>query len=572
MRRTKAIALLMAVILLLSFVLLSLVSCGGDDENTLVLYGWGDQDSLPVFNRIIENFNNTVGAENNIKVKFSAENVNYETLIEQSLSGKRGPDLFFVKDQYFKKWTKLGFLAPLDNYLDGVDLDGMWDTAVSRYRYNVENNTSTDTATLWGLPLGNSPTVLFYNKTALEAAGVIVTSVPLEEITQEYVDAFNTQHGTSLSVQDLSRGFYRENPYVNGSLAWTRPTGSEVMVFNNQIAMSWDEIEDLAGIMTKSASYNPASPTTYGYYTEWWFNYAFSVGGDCIEDTTGNGDYTFTLGDTNSNFLVLADTTVNGNAYTSGSFVSYNDKNYLASAAGAAERATLTEGGYLSVLPSTYEAFARFVNLSQTEARGGIQVSPTTTTVTGSGQQKTGFFANKQVAMLVDYSYNTAAIRRLVGDTFEWDIAPLPVYKTYDDEGNVAAHGLERGHSSSSCIAISDKCTKKDKAALFIRYISGEAGQTVIAESGFDIPNQVSLFSRYASPVTTPKNNALFASAAAVQTPGDWWYMPDKVWIDEWAVALNQNVRNNGNMTLVQFITEYTPIANRALDKYKSKP
>ena len=48
--------------------------------------------------------------------------------------------------------------------------------------------------------------------------------------------------------------------------------------------------------------------------------------------------------------------------------------------------------------------------------------------------------------------------------------------------------------------------------------------------------------------------------------------MPDKVWIDEWAVALNQNVRNNGNMTLVQFITEYTPIANRALDKYKSKP
>lgn len=57
-----------------------------------------------------------------------------------------------------------------------------------------------------------------------------------------------------------------------------------------------------------------------------------------------------------------------------------------------------------------------------------------------------------------------------------------------------------------------------------------------------------------------------------MQTPGDWWYMPDKVWIDEWAVALNQNVRNNGNMTLVQFITEYTPIANRALDKYKSKP
>lgn len=569
MRRMKNRVI--AVLLAASFILCTLLftACKKDDANTLVLYGWGDQDSLPVFNRIVEQFNQTIGAEHGFKVKFSAENVNYETLIEQSLSGKRGPDIFFVKDQYFKKWAKLGFMTPIDEYVADVDLGAMWDSAVSRYRYNVDNNTSTATSTLYGLPLDNSPTVLFYNKTALEQAGVIVTSVDEADITESYVASFNETHRTTLTVNDLKRGFYRENNYVSGSLAWTKPVAGEVMVFNNRIAMSWDEIEDLAGIMTQSASYNTASPTTYGYYTEWWFNYAFSVGGDCIADTTGNGDYTFTLGDANDNYLVLKDVPVNGTAYTAGTFVSYNDKCYLASDAGAATRSALLENGSLRALPSTYEAFARFVNLSQTVDRGGIQVSPTTTTVTGSGQQKSGFFANRQVAMLVDYSYNAAAIRRLVGDTFDWDIAPLPVYKAYDDDGNVLAHGLERGHSSSSCVAVSDRCTRKEDAMLFVKYISGLAGQTIVAESGFNIPNQTSLFEKYSSNVQKPENTAVFADAAKVQQPGDWWYMPDKVWIDEWAVALNQNVRNNGKLTLAQFIADYTPIANEALRKYK---
>ncbi len=566
MKRKFIYIIVIIVIIIIS--LSSLVGCNRDGDSVLILYGWGDQDSLPVLNNIIDEFNRSVGKRSGYRVKFSAENVSYETLIEQALSGKRGPDVFFVKDQFFKKWTKLGFLEELDTYLDNaVNLENMWSTAVSRYRYNILNNTSNDDAPLYGLPLDNSPTLLYYNKTAMEDANIIVISQ--DDINETFVNQFNAQHNTSLSVIDLDRGFYRENPYIKDSLNWTKPSKNEIMVFNNCIPMSWDEIEDVAGILTNSKNYNTLSPTSYGYYTEWWFNYAFGIGGDCIADTTGDGDWVFTLGDENNNYIVNDNVTINGNSYNKNDFVNYNDKVYLASASGSSELNTLVSEGSITELPSTYEAFARFVNLSQTESRGGLQVSPTTTTVTGSGQQKSGFFANKKVAMLVDYSYNSTAINRLVGDTFEWDVAPLPIYKTYNIDKTVAVQGLERGHSSSSCLAISSKSNKKDKAYEFISYISGEQGQKIMAESGFNVPNQRDLLEKYYNSGNTPKNIRIIEEAVPIQTAGDWWYMPDKLWIDGWATALNQNVRNNGSMTLAQFITEYTPIANEALKKYK---
>lgn len=561
----KIISAILASMLLCAS--LAFTACGGNSATTLLVYGWGDQDSLPVFNEIIEKFNDTVGAETGYTAKLVVENTNYETLLETAVSGDRGPDAFFVKDQYFKKWVKLGFAEPLDDYVtEATGLDDMWDSAVSRFRYTVSNNTSTADSPLYGLPLDDSTTALFYNKTALEQAGVIVISCDEEDVTDEFASKFNAEHGTSLTATDLRRGFYRDNPVSDGY--WMLPVEGETMVFNNRIAMSWDEIEDLARIMTKSSEYNPASPTDFGYYTEWWFNYGFSVGGDCIEDTTGNGDWTFTLGDDASNYIVNEACEINGHAYAAGSFVSHNDKQYLKSNTSTA--AALTADGSISELPSTREAFSRFVNLSQTSARGGIAVSPTTTGVTGSGQQKSGFFANRKVALLVDYSYNAAAIRRLVGNTFEWDVAPLPMYKEYNSDGTVGVTGVEAGHSSASALAISTKSNKKDIAFRLLEFWTGVEGQKIVAESGFNVPNQSSLLDTYYASVNTPSNMRVFAEAAAVQTPGDWWYMPDKLWIDAWAQALNQKVRNNSGMTLEEFFEEFNASTLDAeLAKYK---
>ena len=49
-----------------------------------------------------------------------------------------------------------------------------------------------------------------------------------------------------------------------------------------------------------------------------------------------------------------------------------------------------------------------------------------------------------------------------------------------------------------------------------------------------------------------PRNSKVFLRAAEVQTPGDWWYLQDKLWINDWAGVLNGDVRN-GKKTLTEF-------------------
>ena len=63
-------------------------------------------------------------------------------------------------------------------------------------------------------------------------------------------------------------------------------------------------------------------------------------------------------------------------------------------------------------------------------------------------------------------------------------------------------------------------------------------------------------------------NLKIVADAAVYETPGDWWYMPDKVWIDDyWADDLNNQVRNN-KMTLQEFFDRFE-LTQQYLNKYK---
>ena len=65
------------------------------------------------------------------------------------------------------------------------------------------------------------------------------------------------------------------------------------------------------------------------------------------------------------------------------------------------------------------------------------------------------------------------------------------------------------------------------------------------------------------------KNLAIIEEAAHYQTPGDWWYMPDRNWIEStWAPALNNQVRNQ-KMTLTEFFDTYVKLGNDALQAYK---
>ena len=155
--------------------------------------------------------------------------------------------------------------------------------------------------------------------------------------------------------------------------------------------------------------------------------------------------------------------------------------------------------------------------------------------------------------MLVDLRYITATFRNEMDNEYEWDVAPLPMYKEYDSEGNITVHGIEAGHSGSVALCISKKSKVAEEAWKFIEYCASEEGQTLQAEAGFAIPLQRDLAN---SPVfldgENPKNAKIFIDAAEYETAADWWYLKDKKWIDTWANVLNGSVRN-GKLTMTQF-------------------
>ena len=49
-----------------------------------------------------------------------------------------------------------------------------------------------------------------------------------------------------------------------------------------------------------------------------------------------------------------------------------------------------------------------------------------------------------------------------------------------------------------------------------------------------------------------PRNSKIFLKAAEIQGAGDWWYLADNAWIDDWAGVLNGDVRN-GKKTMTEF-------------------
>lgn len=136
----------------------------------------------------------------------------------------------------------------------------------------------------------------------------------VEEVVLDQADdikgikGYNGEHITSdwLLETDIipAKGFYRsESPRNSAETnAYIAPEENELLVFNASIAMSWDEMEDVAMICTKS--YNGNSASNYGYFTQWWFCYGWSVGGDCVEDMTGEGTWAFSLSDFTANYMV----------------------------------------------------------------------------------------------------------------------------------------------------------------------------------------------------------------------------------------------------------------------------
>ena len=534
-----------------------LVACGGGaggvtkpkkgSAQTIKFWGWGDNSEVIVFTRIVEEFNKKY--EGVYFVDYvQRPSSNYNESLLTTLSGSKGPDVFYVNDNAFKQYATLGFLADITDYVKNstvlVESD-MFPNTMSRYRYNTKTTTSNDDDPQYAVPKDLAPTGLYYNVTQFKKAGVNIISLSEEEA--------------------LAQGYT-----IKGYDSATK-------TFNNKIAMSWSDCVELSELLMSTG----ASP--YGFYSEWWFNYGWSVGGNCVEyiktpglndfpidDSYNAGRYRFTLNDSTKNYIVKDDftgtMTINGNEYKAGEIISYVDKFSITNE----QKANMNE------LPSQREAFTEFVRLSQkkgslidnvngvyestsdfygADSNGNIYgygITPNPTTISADG--KVGYFTSGKLGMLVTTMSAVKQITTNMKD--EWNVAPLMVYKEYSKDGkSVLVHGIEAAHSGSVAIAINSKSKVKDAAYLFAEYIASPEGQTIQADEGFAIPIQRTVANSEAylnSRYNQGKNVQVFIDACAYETPGDWWLLRDKKWIDDWASLLNGDVRN-GKLTLSGF-------------------
>ena len=587
---------------------LALTACGNNNPNTIKFYAFGDTETLNTYQKMVKDFNETIGAKENITVKFSPFTEDaYASKIDRTSQSSSGADVFLVLEKKFKSWSEF-YMEPLDSYVESgtMNVDDIWSATVSRYRYNVQNNTSNETDPLYALPIDSSPTALYYNRAVMEDAGIVIIGVAEEdmdkwnsgEIADKY-GKYKSDYSSLNSVTVPAKGYWRsKNAFHLGEARWIKPDASTKLVFNDEIPMNWDETEDLAMLFTRSTKYNEASPTKFGFYTEWWFNYGWSVGGDCVQDTTGDGDWVFGLSDFTPNYIVADGKSYEGEytgtTYSAGETLTLFDKLDLLPTdtltendSGAfvkngepmateqnpytAIRADVKENvqsGVLQELPSTKVAFKRFANLAG-EAGVNLNICPY---VSDLGTTSSfGYFLGGNVAMIIEEASNIALAQEAVSEStgFDFGVAPLPQYKEYEADGvTVKVRGIESGHSNTVAVAIRQGSKKKEKAYRFIEYLVGEEGQTKKAQDGF-VPNQRKLVNTEEYLRENPYMS-VFIRCMDTQKAGDWWYMQDTQWISVWADPLNGKVRN-GLMTLDNWFSSFTPKTNTILLKYKNK-
>lgn len=207
---------------------------GAGGKATLDFMYTGTQEILELFSGMIREYNNTQGDVDNVKVMGMPVNSGgIDGKLSNVLPSSNGPDVVIGSDEYFKKHTRN--MTDLTGLFSDNVFAGLYKDQESRYHYDIQNTTSNADDALYGLPAVNDPTVLYYNKTALEAAGVVCISVDAKDIAAFNAGTLADYNGKKkadygLTVDIPAKGYFRSNnPYYcdgsdfSGSL-WRYPT------------------------------------------------------------------------------------------------------------------------------------------------------------------------------------------------------------------------------------------------------------------------------------------------------------------------------------------------------------
>ena len=242
---------------------------------------------------------------------------------------------------------------------------------------------------------------------------------------------------------------------------------------------------------------------------------------------------------------------------------------YTVNGARAQVRSDIIEkknAGVLNELPCTQEAFKRFCMLA---CVGGLNICPYPSAFNGTNACQ--YFSAGQLAMLVQYYSSYKIIKD--SSQFDWGIAPLPIYKEYTDNrpetDTVKRMGQAANHSLGYYVAIRKGTPIKDQSVKFVTWLMTK-GQNFAAANGFvSAQRSDAAVSAENLAKKVGKASALaIVESSALSRAGDWWYMPDRWWIDNWANPLNNRVRY-GMLSFEEYIYKYTEVSNDALRRYR---
>lgn len=450
---------------------------------------------------------------------------------------------------------------------------------------------------LMAVPYGTDPQFNWYNEALFKAQGINIISVPEEELEQ-----YNKDNNSSVKPHGYAE--YKTAP-KEGMTSSKNLLGQTVYkVFNNNIGMNWEEMRNLLKYFTPA--YNNGSKTgtkatsKYGFVSEYWFNYGWSVGGDVMGF---NGvDYDFTLMDQRPNYIVTKDDTViNGVTYSAGEIVRYEDR-----VNGIENAATKPENIY--EIESQYNAVKEYVSLQVNSGTVVDKQGEKTYYGYGVANPNVGsadnWFNNGEIAMTRGKSvagildrleskhaknfniclaetyreYEGGSVYYTGEETFANEYLKV-IGETYGNEvytGDVKVVGDAKiiGNSSTASTSqalVIPACSDPEKyqaAWDFISWVATE-GQQYIAKTKTLVPvaEDVLFSDKYAdnAEINHGLNYYPLAKLSCNVSRGDWGYFESGQWVTNWANMFNSDVRQ-GRKTMSAFMEEKAGAAKTELN------
>ena len=560
-------------------------------------------EAKDAYTEMVKTYNETQGKTDKVVVTMQPFTGD---ISDNHIIGKQGKaaNVVTVSNMRFKGIaTRENVFVSLEDYSDDfeaiLDSDGIPNSSLSMWRFNDVKSDGKylagEGAKLLAMPFGNDPQVLFYNTELFEEMGINIISVN-EDLCGSGDYSKLKPHGYAEYAESYGAP-------VEGMTTSINTSGQTVYkVFNNRVPMNWEELRILA---RDYQTYKDNASGVYGYMSEWWFNYCWSVGGDCIGWDAEDSSYKMIFDDKTPNYLVLDTVEINGMTYNRGDAVNYEDKVWLNSRKSDYD-------GKITELPSTYEAFLEYNRLgvpSHKQAETGVAgygVAPSTTL------QRREKFTSGESPMLNEYY---SCVNNFSGSYVKgkFDIAPLCQYRVYEggssyqksnkpgfaneylkvigvvnegddevfegdlktvtaasgDEVAVKGEAVSCANTSVSALAIPKNSDpeKYSAAAKFIAWACGPEGQRIVSKGNTLIPNQndIGMSDEFVSDESRACGNAYAAAFANANSyMGDWSYFNGNTWIVGWSTPLNDGVRR-GNIKLQAFFDDYAAKANTAL-------